>query len=405
MIKYKEELHQTLEEPHQTLENLPLRMIRFADNDDVIPSLISYSPSNVPGIYEIPGAPNLYHYYGTPDEEITQSNNSDDLQKLKSIKKPLKRARKRVRTLANMLKSEYPLTSLSSLCEFNNNNASDVLILNQVHFANNAYYLMIKGVKESIDTKQSAAGINIKAGPCLFSGSHLTVLDEDEKHISLINPESELPSKKIRSISASSELSIYEYESIIRQTSLIADLAKSIPNDTAVSVTIDIPNVHYYFYIMDIFKQGLTSVEIVLEWFRIVDVRNKLVTNLFIKKLQEALSGSSHLSSINLLISNPLDKIAPFVFESVQQNKVPDFTKMIAILQDSGDHIWKILLDNFVPNNLYELGVAAYILEELRASLTKQGQPTQLGIMVENLSEWKIFYQAMILQKKIKKSY
>ncbi|MDH6630624.1 hypothetical protein M2271_008485 [Streptomyces sp. LBL] len=63
-----------------------------------------------------------------------------------------------------------------------------------------------------------------------------------------------------------------------------------------------------------------------------------------------------------------------------------------------------MLLEFAPPTDLSALGPASYVVEELRAASTLEGIGLNLGILVENFSEWKILQQAGRILDQIKKA-
>lgn len=65
------------------------------------------------------------------------------------------------------------------------------------------------------------------------------------------------------------------------------------PSELSLSVTIDVPRVRYYLYLMGAFDRGLITPDLVLDWFNIVDERHILIIKFFRKHTDSRISSES----------------------------------------------------------------------------------------------------------------
>jgi hypothetical protein len=167
-------------------------------------------------------------------------------------------------------------------------------------------------------------------------------------------------------------------------------MAATLPRAVPLNITIDIPRVQYYLYLLDAYRSGLVSAQLALEWFRMIDARHALVAGLFRDRLQAELAAMAR-QDVLLTESSALDELAPHLREAVRRGSTPCADSLAAVLAAGGDPVWKLLLDLDPPADLAAFGTASYVVEELRAANIHEDSAPSIGIAVENQTEWKVF--------------
>jgi hypothetical protein len=248
----------------------------------------------------------------------------------------------------------------------------------------------LKGTKDLPQSAADLAGINVVTGPCLFSNRALRFFDEDGNAPLLIRENPDMPTKRLSKISVDSNLSLYEYESVMRQTSVITGLTRCISPELSLSITIDVPRVQYYLYLMVVFDRGLITPDLVLDWFDIVDERHILISNLFRNQLTVDLPANRQ---VEIRTSSALGELAEVIRQRISAGRTPETAKLVHVLREV-DPLWALLPEEEIPCDLTQLGAMSYVIEELRAGMSEHNGDRRVGVLIENYMEWKIHRSA-----------
>ncbi|MET7605158.1 hypothetical protein ABZS96_22030 [Streptomyces avermitilis] len=264
------------------------------------------------------------------------------------------------------------------------------------------HFLHLKGAKQLPVAPTNVNKINLVTGPCLFSNRALRFFDESGGLCNILIAQGDPPPRRLTQFQADQEFSLYEFESVLRQTRVIADVVGTLPATASLTITVDIPRVQYYFYLLDAFRNGLVGSGLALEWLHLVDLRHARMTELFRNRLSAGLQGIPS-SKVTIRESEALKDLAPYIYDAVARNASLSLEHALAVLT-SKDAAWKLLLEFAPPTDLAALGPASYVVEELRSATTLEESGPNLGILVENFSEWKILQQSSRILDQIKKA-
>ncbi|MFD0008076.1 hypothetical protein ACFVJ4_37555 [Streptomyces sp. NPDC127178] len=301
------------------------------------------------------------------------------------------RAASRLDRVAALFGCGYPADSGSALC-FHVGNEQNMVAFVEARFARSQpQYLHVKGAKalpaEGIELNR----VNFKAGPCLFSERTVRFFDEAGEQPNILAPTQKPFSHRLTRIWADPELSLYEYEAVLRQTRAIADVASAAPPGARLTVTIDIPRVQYYLYLMDAFRHHLASPGLLLEWFDLVDLRHDRMVAFFRERLHAELKEVMR-DDVSVHASDALGAVDSHIRDAIARNTLPRLESLLDDLAVAGDEAWTFLLNTEPPQDLAALGTSSYVVEALRtAGIHDNG--TNLGIHVENYSEWKMLHR------------
>ncbi|WP_191298603.1 hypothetical protein [Lentzea cavernae] len=232
---------------------------------------------------------------------------------------------------------------------------------------------------------EGAARVNIVSGVCLFSDRRLRTLDVTGRDVRLLQPKTQPPMEKIVSLRVDDRMSLYEYESSLRQMALVRGLLASIPASTPVSVTLDLPRAQYYLFLVDALKCGMVGTDLALAWFDEVDLRRRRVAELMVDEISRP--GLRTGRSCPIQLATAFDDLADHVRSVVSSDGVPEIEDCVAVLDTSGDDMWDLLRTTWTPRTFHDLGYAGYTIEKMRASLNVEGKPPELGLMVDSASE------------------
>ncbi|MFF4369275.1 hypothetical protein [Streptomyces sp. NPDC001594] len=287
----------------------------------------------------------------------------------------------------------YPADARSALC-FHPGDEENTVVFAEARFARSQpQFLHLQGAKAIPDGGMKPDHVNFKTGPCLFGARAVRVFDEAGGQLDVLSPRKNSLSHRLTRVWADPELSLYEYEAVLRQTRAIADVASATPPDALLTVTIDIPRVQYYLYLLDAFRRQLASPGLLLEWFDLVDLRHDRLVDFFRDRLHAELKEVAR-DDVTVRASDGLDALASPIRADVARNAVPRLEALLDDLAATGDAAWTLLLDTQPPRDMAALGTASYLVEALRTAVVHEGNGTDLGIHVEDYREWKILDRA-----------
>lgn len=232
--------------------------------------------------------------------------------------------------------------------------------------------------------------LSMVSGPCLFNIDTARGLSRDGIASSIANPQSPI-SNRIDKLEIDGRLSIYEQEAIVRLSTFLNALIQKLANIDVLYLSI--PKVEYYLYILDGYKSGMASSEIVLNWFNHVDLRHN---RMFEQMKKRSIRGLSLKRDIKVVDHCPLDPIREYIVNYVRAAQVPNLDEAKNILI-KGSSLWKNLMAADDPMSWYELNNLSYVFAELNAGIDS------LAVVVESPTESKIFAHAKRLVPEIKR--
>jgi hypothetical protein len=275
----------------------------------------------------------------------------------------------------------------------------ETVLFVEAQFTQRRHYLHLRGAKHLPGAVSDVAAVNVLTGICMFSNQTVEFIDENDNSIFMMRPVCERPTCRLRRIAVAPELSLYEYETMARQSRVVADVVAALPANLALSVTIDIPRVQYYFIMLGVYEQGLASDELTLEWFNLVDSRHALVSRLFRENLARELTMVGR-PDISVRISQGLDCLEDALQAITKTGVVPHRNAFLGALA-AEDPMWNLLLDSIQPENHSEICEVSYVAEVLRAVGLHRNGTRCLGVLVDNYSEYPIYVQAQRILKNL----
>lgn len=186
----------------------------------------------------------------------TQSENIDSNKKwiAEKIIKKERILQQNLKKLTAILSLNHSFDGLSSICDIIDNHASkNFVIYKACQFYKAKHYLHFRGL---IDLSPNVNGdsITLIGGPCLFGVKDVFLqTNQDQYSYPLSIKERELTDFNIIALHLKNRYSLYEYESIIRQTNVVSTIINALKNKVVITLRVDVPNVHYYFYFLNYF--------------------------------------------------------------------------------------------------------------------------------------------------------
>lgn len=235
--------------------------------------------------------------------------------------------------------------------------------------------------------------VRFVTGPCLFSSYALETLDTFGARIDLLRPHIVIE-RPVASIRVVPDLSLYELESCVRYAQAICDLVTALPHETQTSITIDVPRVQYYFYLVDAYMQGSCSLELLYEWIRLVDERHEAIVQCLEGELANRFALRGHRLPA-LKKSLGLEPIRELVLNCIKAGRLPDLPTLLDRLAQAHQG-WRLVRSQVRPQTLPALADLSYAVELLMGSDAIVDDDT-LVVSLEDRSEIKIYEAAQRL--------
>ncbi|MDH6630623.1 hypothetical protein M2271_008484 [Streptomyces sp. LBL] len=261
------------------------------------------------GIRPIPGVAGIYFV-------PLGSENSANGRREEQILQASTRATRRLKRVGEFFGTGHP-TGGDSALGIQIGERGSVVIFGQACFRQKQHhFLHLKGAKQLPVAPTNVNKINLVTGPCLFSNRALRFFDESGGLYNILIAQGGPPPRRLTQVQVDDEFSLYEYESVLRQTRVIADIVSTLPAAASLTITVDIPRVQYYFYLLDAFRNGLVDSGLALDWIHLVDLRHARLTELFRNRLSVGLQGISS-GKVTIRESEALNDLAPYIYDAV----------------------------------------------------------------------------------------
>ncbi len=250
-----------------------------------------------------------------------------------------------------------------------------------VVFADGSYqYLRLDG--ESIGVSRSEihppGEITILTDTCLFCAANATATLVSGETVSIVSPSNKLRSQ-ISGLNISEDLCPYEVDSVTRLTDLISAIAPA--SQAFHSVTLAMPTVEYYLYLIDAYNNRLLSRDMMDHWITRVGQHADKISALITAQIP-----------LKTESCQPLNPIRAYIERCISNNEPASFAYAFETLSNA-NAIWREVLTITSPKNWQELNYSNYIVSLLETAYTSEGN-NRLVIDIENPSEQRILRNA-----------
>jgi hypothetical protein len=314
--------------------------------------------------------------------------------------KAVRRAFQRVHTLGKYFGADEIGPGADALIVQSRRDQAHKAVFAGAEFCGSRHRLHIKGARKLTGSADDAGRVELVSGVCLFSHRNLRFIDEQGHCTELLRADAAPPAARLRSIVMDDELSLYEYETVMRQSRMIGDVAALLPSSLALTVTVDVPRVQYYLYLLDAFQNGLVAAELTQHYFRLVDDRYSRVLDLFCRHIRRALAAAGR-PDVTVRVAPGLDPLAECLWEAVTTGHIPRDDDLLALMIATGDPMWKELRELDVPHSRQCLGYTSYLVELLRAAGLSDDSKGALPINVDSFGEALLFDEARQLRERL----
>lgn len=174
----------------------------------------------------------------------------------------------------------------------------------------------------------------------------------------------------IVSFSWDSSLTLYEYESLIRNIYLINHI---INEWTIKELRISMPKIAYYYYGMKLFQEWFCDKDALLQYIAIIDNKIQKINDIFSKRFID----------ISLSFDSPLAELEAYMKNCMTDERQFDLSEIKDILSTS--KIWDILFKIHQDMNIDDIFWArGEAIEEIKTSIDNEWK---IGILIKNPKE------------------
>jgi hypothetical protein len=222
------------------------------------------------------------------------------------------------------------------------------------------------------DLKDSETPITIVTDQCLFDISGVIAKDSKNESYPITNPYYGSPND-IKDIQSTHLTTLYEIESIKRQTNLI----KYISSNRDIKVVDATPEINYQLFLIDLYNEKKIDPETLIKYFTMISTRSK--------HLYEMRSKRFGVESVK---KPPLEILSTFLNDKIENSLRIELDDVLEYLSDN-DTTWKLVLEFKKPESLIELNTKlSYIVEEIRPTIENDDL---VSLVVKNPRQEKIF--------------
>jgi hypothetical protein len=329
-----------------------------------------------------------YHQLAGEDGELAAVDRVE-----RGLRRPVTRSVRRVRTLAKFLGTNQLRLGDGVYCETITSPSLNVSAFAPIWLGSRSYHMLMMGADSLPPSVGRFGAVNFVTGSCLFSDRAVRLLGDSGTSFSCLRPGAAQIDGPVRQIESSPDLTLYELESACRLPWLTASLIALLPPGMPVSVTLDVPRVQYYLYLLHRFERGLVSADLMLRWFDLVDERNAQVSALMERELAEALSDDLPGRPVHVRRADGMAGLERVIRRSVRTRAALGLADMATRLS-AHDAVWAAAIAAAHLASYRDLINLSYAVEQLRCGIAPGGVHPQLGIGIDNPGEWRSYRHA-----------
>jgi hypothetical protein len=258
-----------------------------------------------------------------------------------------------------------------------------------------SYHVHARNLKSAGSLESWPRSICFNIGMCLFSESLVSSLRNHED------------------ATTRAEWTLYELETMIRLSSMVADAIGLLRTDDGsgvplVDVHVDLPDVQYYWTAFELLQQGRITNGEVQNWMKAVDTRRDEIW-LRLRDLILDMLNARGLAPVKVSLADGTTSLRGLLIKSLKDGKFPSIDECLFSLRTEGPQAssWNEFLEHMDetsrPRSLDSLSHLIHIYNTVRPALSRPraattciapwipGRPLLL-VVVDNISEWDIFH-------------
>jgi hypothetical protein len=312
------------------------------------------------------------------------------------FRRPIARNARRIELVGRTFGTGGPVLEGTAVCVVNGRPSSpDVSTFSGVVLGGRRFYVFAKGTEDLPPSIEEFSSVHYVIGSCLFSQQALRLIGDDERLVHVLMPNDAPIAAPVRRIEARPDLTLYELETAARVSRVVGELVALLPPGMPSRITIDVPRLQYYCYLLDAFDRGFVSSELLAEWFELVNARAAQVTQL----LERELAATGRVAKLAVGHAANLNAVEPAITSSTSAGKPPSARELARVLAER-DTCWRLVLASTAVASYRDLNRLSYAVELLRAGMrTEACRP--LGVQVDSFGERRILEGARALASRI----
>jgi hypothetical protein len=257
-----------------------------------------------------------------------------------------------------------------------------------------SYHVHARNVKPAGRLEPRPRSICFNTGMCLFSESLVSSLRNRED------------------ATTRAEWTLYELETMIRLSSMVADAIGLLRSDDGagvplVDVYVDLPDVQYYWTAFELLQQGKITNGEVQNWIKAVDTRRDEIW-LRLRDLILYMLNARALAPVKVSLADGTASLRDLLIKSLKDGKFPSINESLFTLRTEGPQAssWNEFLvhmdETSRPSSTDSLSHLIHIYNTVRPALSRPTAATTcvgpwtpdrhlLLVVVDDIGEWDIF--------------
>lgn len=256
------------------------------------------------------------------------------------------------------------------------------------------------------------SSVTILSGMCLFSQEHLGYLHGESA--SPPDDAGTTPAKlseNLVPLPLDRRPTLYEIESLVRLPNAVADIVSILPTTVDITVTLEVPQVQYYAFLLELFAAGRCSREHLNSWLEIIDTRHNQIAVVFKKALRNALQRRGiNRKNVQIELSTGLEDLIPYIRQTIDEGNAPSVENLLQELLKLNplfkDYYGTLLELQPPPQNIVNLCYTSYTYQVLRPVFQHVRESQSLGlnaqnntpnrqllVVIDNPAEWRVYSQ------------
>ncbi|MET7290366.1 hypothetical protein [Streptomyces sp. NPDC005573] len=274
-----------------------------------------------------------------------------------------------------------------------------VAFLPQVNVGGTADFALLRRTKNLLKKISEYDRVTFVLGSCLFSArsvrAHLENGSRLDTPVLDVRPD---PRHVIHELRSDRRRSLYEVQAGTMVARMAAALASVLPAGIPMDMVVQVPRVQYYLQLFDLYAQGTLTREALEHWTGLVDARHELQSGAIEACLKKYLA-ANEVHAPNIRVSDFLADLVPLIHSKIAHGGRIEPAEAVDFLAGA-NVFWRMVAGSQMPSSLREVANTSYAVEYLDLSAARQSGEKSLLIVVEHVSEHRIFTAADGLARK-----
>ncbi|MFF7190254.1 hypothetical protein ACFZAR_34635 [Streptomyces sp. NPDC008222] len=309
----------------------------------------------------------------------------------------LRRGRDRIQWFAEFLQT--PELNPGGVAVRETRGDDSVVFLPQVNVGGATDFALLRRTKKLLKKVSEYDRVTFVLGSCLFSArsvrAHLENGSRLDTPVLDVRPE---PRHVIREIRSDPRPNLYEVQVGTMVARMAAALASVLSTGIPVDMVVQVPRVQYYLQLFDLYAQETLTREALEHWMGLVDGRHELQGGAIEAYLRRYLAAND-VHTPHIHVSNFLADLVPLIHSKIAHGGRIESAEAVDYLAGTNP-FWRVVAESKMPSSLREVANTSYTVEYLDLGAARRAGEKRLLIVVEDVSEHRIFTAADGLARK-----